>query len=281
MWNVPNKLIFPAIVVLTAILPLAGCSDGGAADARALLASADSALAAGNHRQALELLDTLGARHRDQTEIRRQALGVRARAMEALAIDSIEIVSVQLLEADAAMERLAPRMQHIPGPAEGVQGFWVPSGTDPNIMGSTALQGRVDDEGLFYIAVNVQRPGASVTSLRISDGPDAYTSATLPGERVLPTANGAVASFSPEAIAGLAPWLESHPGAREIEIAGSGRPATVRLTPALRGELLLCAQYSEARQNLRMAQIRREKYERMLAAARYQIANLATEPDHE
>ncbi len=270
MWNALNK-IFGITVLLCGIV---SCSDGGQGAARQLLAQADSALTAENYHQTLELLDTLNVRHRDQTAIRREGLLLRARAIEGLARDSISIASEELVAASENLEALRPRFTHIPGP-EGVTGFFVPNGTDTHIMGSTSLQARVDEDGLFYVVVNISGRCPGIQCITMSDGSDSYSSSAVTEARIIDVAGSQSASFSPEDVAGMGEWLSNHPSTSRIKITvRRGADAVINLTPALRNEIVECYRFSEALQAQRRASIHREKYERMLSTARDQIANL-------
>ncbi len=274
------KGICKIIAAATVFGGMAACGNSGADSARTLLAQTDSAIAAANYNQAIEILDTLNARHRDQTEARREGLRLRAIAMEGLARDSIQIASAELAAATAALDSLRPGFEHIAGPA-GVEGFFLPRGTSPAVMGSTSVQGRVDEQGYFYVVVNVsgRRPG--ISSLRVTAGADSWHSGDIAAARVVEVGASQSASFSPEDVDGLGEWLTAHPTAAKITIAGRRGDTEVRLTPALRAELTATATFARALQRQRLASIHREKYERMLATARDQIANLTQVPANE
>ncbi|MBO4977594.1 MAG: hypothetical protein J6C67_02620 [Muribaculaceae bacterium] len=262
--------------ILGATLLMCGvgaCGDAGAEGARSLLAQTDSAIAAANYNQAIALLDTLNARHRDQTEARREGLRLRAVAMEGLARDSIELASAELAAATVALDSLRPGFDHIAGP-EGVEGFFVPRGTSTAVMGATSVQGRVDEQGYFYVVVNVsgRRPG--ISSLRVEAGADSWHSGDIAAARIVDVGASQSASFSPEDVDGLGEWLAGHPSASKIVIVGRRGDTAVRLTPVLYRELTATAAFARALQRQRLASIHREKYERMLATARDQIANL-------
>lgn len=270
MWNALNKIFSMALLLCC----MASCSDGGQGAARELLAQADSALAAQNYHQALEVLDTLNSRHRDQTAVRREGLLLRARAFEGIARDSISIASDELVAASAVLDSLRPMFTHVPGP-EGVTGFFLPNGTESRIMGATALQARVDEDGLFYVVVNVsgRRPG--IQCITMTDGADSYTSSAVTDARIVDVAGSQSASFSPEDVEGMGQWLEAHPGASRASVTvRHGADVVINLTPALKKEIVRCYRFSQALQAQRRASIHREKYERMLATARDQIANL-------
>lgn len=269
------------ILAATALLAgAAACGNKGAEGARALLAQTDSAIAAANYNQAIEILDTLNARHRDQTAARREGLRLRAIAMEGLARDSIELAATELAAATMALDSMRPSFEHIAGPA-GVEGFFLPRGTSAAVMGTTSVQGRVDEQGYFYVVVNVSGRKPGISSLRIVSGGDSWHSGDIAAARVVDVGSSQSASFSPEDVDGLGEWLAAHPSASKITIVGRRGDTDVRLTAALRRELVSTATFARALQRQRLASIRREKYERMLATARDQIANLTEVPDND
>ena len=85
MYNAISKTICAAALVLAA----ASCGNADRDGASALLAESRTAVSNRDFTKAIELLDTINSRYRAQTEVRREALQVRAEAMEGIAIDSI------------------------------------------------------------------------------------------------------------------------------------------------------------------------------------------------
>lgn len=271
MFSALSKTIAAGIIAAA----LVSCGDSAADGARALYGQSEAAIAQGRYAEAIEFLDTLNSRYYEQTEVRREALGLRARAMEGIAIDSIQVLDGELAQWTMTVQELEPQFRHVPAPAPGMDGYWLPTGVDEHVMGATGVQARVSDEGYLYIVANVQGRKIGIRALRLCDGADQCVSADISPARVITVRGSESASFSPEEIGEFGPWLASHPGASKLVIVGSRGDANVRLTPALRNEISRCAAYSTAILSQRSATIRREKFERMLATARDQIANFA------
>ena len=187
-------------------------------------------------------------------------------------MDSIAAGDAILAAATMELETLQPQMKHVAGPA-GLEGYWLPAKTPEQIMGSTTVQGRVSDDGYFYIVANVQGRAIGLTTIALSDGGDSVESQPISPMRVVKVEGSETASFSPEDVEAVGAWLETHPGASKLVLKGSKGKADVKLTPALRDELTLTYKYARAMQARRLAAVHREKYERMLAAARDQLAN--------
>jgi len=100
MWN---ATIRPLLLAAAASLLLASCSDKDRKGAEELMARSEAEVSGGNYSGALVLLDTLNQRYPAQTEVRRQALRIRAKAMEGLVSDSISDVSRALAESTVAV----------------------------------------------------------------------------------------------------------------------------------------------------------------------------------
>ena len=96
MFSAINKTLCAALLV-----GLAACGNADREGAVALLDESRSAVSSRNFVKAIELLDTINSRYRGQTEIRREALAVRAEAMEGIAMDSISAGDQALAEAQA------------------------------------------------------------------------------------------------------------------------------------------------------------------------------------
>lgn len=257
---------------------LCSCGNNDKAGADALLAESQTAISNRQFAEAITLLDTLNARYPKQTAERRQGLQLRASAMEGLAMDSIAAGDQILATASMELERISPNFHHVAGPA-GLEGYWLHKKAPESIMGSTTVQGRVSDEGYFYIVANVQGRSIGLSTITISDGGEYVTSESISPIRVVKVEGSETASFSPEEVAKIGAWLEAHPNATKLTINGSKGKADVKFTAALRSQLLQTYQYSRAMQDKHRATVHREKYERMLAAARDQLANLTPVPE--
>lgn len=273
MFNAINKTLTAAALLLIA----AACGNADRDGAAALLEESRSAIGNRDFAKAIELLDTINTRYRAQTEIRREALQVRAEAMEGIAIDSIAAGDHALAEATLRVQNLEGGFKHIDSNV-GLDGYYLPKDATDKVMTATGIQPRVSDDGHFYIVANVQGRSIGLRAIRFMDGGEACESSSISPSRVLKVEGSEIASFTPEDLEGVGAWLESHNGAGKCVLLGAKGKIDVKVTSQLRKQLAACAAYSAALQAKRLALVHREKYERMLAAARDQLANLQQIP---
>lgn len=270
MFNAISKVL--SVTVLSAALLAASCTNKEAAGASDLLSRSQTAVSEHRYVDAVELLDTLNARYPRQTDVRREALRIRAAAMEGIAIDSISAGDRALAEATMVLDAIRPKFRHVESNV-GLEGYFLPVGVSEKMMGATSIQGRVTDKGYFYIVANVQNRSIGLRSLRLVAGSESVESEYVSPSRVVKVGTSETVSFSPEDIAALGPWLEQHAADKAV-LAGTKGKVDVKLNAKMRAELLDCYRFACALQAQRLASLHREKYERMLATARDQLANL-------
>jgi len=273
MFNAINKTFCAAAL----LLGLTACGNADREGAAALLDESRVAIENRDFAKAIELLDTINVRYRDQTEIRRDALVVRAEAMEGIAVDSISAGDQALAEATLKVQSLEGGFKHISSNV-GLDGYYLPKDASDKVMTATGIQPRVSEDGHFYIVANIQGRSIGLRAVQFSDGDESVESSSISPSRVLKVEGSEIASFTPEDLEGVGPWLESHDGASKCVLLGSKSKIDVKITSQLRKQLVACVAYSSALQAKRLALVHREKYERMLAAARDQLANLQPVP---
>ena len=165
--------------------------------------------------------------------------------------------------------------------APGIDGYYLPKGTDRRAFATTGIQGRVSDDGLFYIAASVAGRSIGLRALELRSGAETCTSADISPARVVTVRGSEAASFSPEEVDVLGRWLTAHRGQVKLVLRGRRSDISQALSARQQKEIVDCYAYAKALQEQRTASIRREKYERMLATARDQIANLTPAPDND
>lgn len=271
MLNAINKTLIASVVA--AACSLASCSDKEHDGAMALYQAAETGIAEARYSEALATLDTLNARYPEQTQVRRDALRLRAQAMQGLALDSISAGSEALAAATIDREARDPEFRHVDS-SVGLEGYFLPKGVDEKVMTGTCIQPRVSDKGFFYIVANVQGRSIGLRAIEFVDGAESASSADISPARIIRVEGSESASFNPEDLEGIGEWLLAHPGASKIVLKGSKSNASVKLDAKMRSQLVKCYEYSRALQAQRLARLKREKYERMLATARDQLANL-------
>lgn len=270
MFSAINKTLLGAMLLM---LSLASCGNKEREDAMALYAESEQAIAAGNYSDALVLLDTLNSRYSYQTQIRRDALRLRAMAMQGLATDSISAGSEALAVATISVEELRPGFRHVDS-SVGLEGYFIPKGAAEKVMTTTGIQPRVSDKGFFYIVANVQGKAIGFNYIEFVDGTSSISSSAISSARVVKVEGSESISLNPEDIEGVGAWVLDHPSFNKAVLHGTKGSVTVKIDDKLRKQIADCHKYSEALQAQRLASLKREKYERMLATARDQLANL-------
>ena len=270
MFTALNKTMAAGAIL---VMALTGCSDKEREGAQELYAKSEAAINASDYSGALILLDTLNSRYPGQTQVRKDALRLRAQAMQGMALDSISKESQLLAEATLEVDKWSPAFRHVDS-SVGLEGYYLPKSASEKVMTATCIQPRVSDQGFFYMVANVEGRSIGLRSLDFVDGAESISSSAISPSRVVKVEGSETASFNPEDLEGIGAWLVSHPGASKVILRGSKGNATVKIDNALRSQLTDCYQYSAALQALHVAKVRREKYERMLATSRDQLANL-------
>lgn len=270
---------FCAVAICGALFGLSGCGKSDKDLATELYNQAESQINQRHFSEALILLDTLDSRYHDQVEVRRMGLVVRAKAMQGLAMDSIQPASEALAQATIRVEELRDKFYHVDSNV-GLDGYFLPKGVDAKMMTATGIQARVSDKGLLYYVVNVQGRTLGLNSFAFVSGADQITSSEISPARIISVEGCESASFNPEDTEGMAQWLLNHDRNVKIVFIGSKGKTEVKMTDKLRQEILECYEYSSALQAQRKASIQREKLERSLQLFRDGEANFYTEPEH-
>ena len=106
MLNAINKTLIASVVA--AACSLAACSDKELDGAMALYQAAETGIGEARYSEALATLDTLNARYPEQTQVRRDALRLRALAIQGLALDSIWPEARLLLPQQSTARHVTP-----------------------------------------------------------------------------------------------------------------------------------------------------------------------------
>lgn len=279
MYNAVNKTLvslLTSMVMLVAVGALTSCSNADKENAQALLTQTEQQIEQKNYRDAIILLDTLNSRYPAQTQLRREGLRLRAVAMEGIAIDSIEAADRDLAVATLRLDSIRPLFKHITS-SVGLDGYFIPQEATDQVMTSTGISPRVSEKGYFYLVANVQGKAIGLKAVSFVDGAGEITSSEISASRVVSVEGSETASFNPEDLEGVGEWLAQHSSATKCVLKGSKSNVNVKLTAKERNQLVACYQFACALQSQRLASIHREKYERMLATARDQLANLTPE----
>ena len=223
-----------------------------------------------DYHASMTALDSLDARCAEVLDVRRKGMELRARNMEALTMVEIPRIDSMRCVAQLAVDSLAPHFVEITNNV-GLESYYVPKGSEKEFGNVSGIQPRVSQEGLFYIAANVQ--GRRI-GLRTLDFGGAATKALAP-DRVIEVEGSEIASYLPEDVEDVATWVLATSGPLSLDMVGEKGKVSVKIPAAGADRIRTAVHYADARQALRTANIRREQLERRLQIARDQAAALA------
>jgi len=267
MYNAIKTLI----LVVAAAACAAGCSaDHSRADAAdRLLTDARAKAAAKDYTAAITLLDTLDKSYRDCLEQRRAGTRLRTEALRDLTIDSIAANDARRQSLQLRIAELEPRFEHVD--IGGTGGFSV----DKSIytgdeMSHTVVQPRLDEDGLFYLAVGVAGRTIGITGLRYGDvatRPVSWDGPVIEGSEIMNLSSEYIGDFA-DAVAATGEQSAT------VTITGKRGNVPVRLDRKQLDAFRATLDYSRALTAHRNALIARERLERQLHNLRDALANL-------
>ncbi|MDE6271213.1 MAG: hypothetical protein K2M12_10240 [Muribaculaceae bacterium] len=274
MSNAANNL---ALAALIAAVALTGCKSESARRAEraeALRLEAETLASSGDYEQSIALLDSLDRTYHEQTDARRRALANRATAIEGLTLKKIAPADSLMALSQLRADSLATLFTWVEGPM-GLEGHYVANelkGHD--VTDATGIEPRVDPDGYLSIAAVVKGRSIGMNSLSLTTAAGNTRSAKADPSRVLNSEGSELTSFRQEDVSDLMQALvAAGDGPVALHIDGDKGSVEVKLTPALRDALVRSWQLAQARQQLRSAQIERERLERTLQTARNHKAN--------
>ena len=271
MYNAVKIYMLCIAVVMLGLF--AACKDNSRAEAAdKLLAEARQLTEACNYDGAMNLLDTLDVKFRDCIEQRKQGTRLRAEALIAMISDSISADDARRPQLIAALEALQPMFKKVD--IAGTDGFYVFkkifTGKE---MNSTGIQARVDEKGYFFVIANNVGHKIGLNALQYGNVMTLRSeSMAVEGSEIMSLPQESITDFS-DAIAG------APDGALKIEFVGSKGRATVKLSAAQAEAYKQTWQYAKLKQAVHLANVRREKYERQLAAMQEKLAALPVETE--
>lgn len=278
MFNAANKTkkIGAAVMLLGAAAVtqfITSCGNAEKDAAAEMVGRSEAMIDLHDYSGAMALLDSVDSRYRSLTDIRRQAMRLRARAIEGMTIDSIATADARLAAARLAVDELAPGFRHIDSSA-GLEGYYLPVKDSDKVLTSTCVQGRVSDDGHFYIIANLSGRRIGLNAVEFIDGSERASSPAVSPSRLIAVEGSETISLSPEEALEIGHWLVEHPSASAYELKGSKASVRNKLSADVRSRMIACVRYSDALKELRAASVRREMLERRLQIARDQLANM-------
>lgn len=270
MFNAANKTI-AAMMIAAALV---SCGENNKEKAQALLDEASSLVERGDYGAAIEVIDTLDTRYAKEIDVRKQGLLCRARAVEGLAKDSIIAADDMLTHSIEQMEAREKDFEHIELP-NGLDGYFIAKSIyEKNAMNKTGIQPRVEDsEGYFQLAVNIHGRKIGFERVSVNNGGNVVTTVAVNPGRLVTVEGSELVVLTQEEATPLVEALKANPGIDEYKLCGAKNSITVKLMSKMRDAIINSYDYAMSIQANRLAQIKREKFERQLQMARDQIAN--------
>lgn len=271
-----------AILMLPLLAGVCSCGSKTPGEAESMLQSIRDDMSAGRFDRAIVAMDSLDSRFPDATAIRSEALKIRPAAIEGATIAEIATADSTIAAVRKTIDSLSSLFDHVVNHKLVENYYVIRSARKPDIMTSTAIEPRVDEDFNFYLICSLQGKNIGLNSLTLSTGSASATTNTIPegDERSFASALGQKAVFSEadaEDLGRLA--LASRGADGTLTFNGRSGSKNLRLSASDLRAIADSYQFSQAHKSLVLAQIRREKLERQLQIARNQMANMTASPE--
>lgn len=235
-------------------------------EAESLIEQARSHKNNGEYDMALALLDSVDKSYRDCLEQRREGTRLRVETLHRLTIDSIEADEVRRVPLQAAIDSLSPMFLTVS--MKGTEGYRVFKKTfKGNEMERTCVQPRIDENGYFFVVVNLQGRKIQLKGISLGDVTAEGSSISMEGAEMM--------TLSQEAAAALSRAIESAPAGKiKINLVGQKGSVPVTLTADEAVAWRSTWHYAMLMQLMQTANVRREKYEYQLDKLQSQLDSL-------
>lgn len=273
MFNAANKLMAAALIAAAMV----SCGESDKDKAQALVDEASALVERGDYSGAIAVVDTLDARYAREIAVRKAGLLCRARAVEGLTKDSIIAVDDLLARSLEEIGASENDYRYIEMP-NGIDGYLIAKSIyDRDAMNKTCIQPRIDE--YFILAVNIRGRRIGFERITAGKGGQAVSTVAVNPSRMVTVEGSEMVTLTQEEAAPLVEYLMANPEVSECRLCGAKGSVDLKLTPAMRDAIVGSYRYALALQANRLAQIKREKFERQLQMARDQIANsMPSEP---
>lgn len=269
------------ILSIAAVVAMVSCGQSENPDARELYNQADQAFQAGDYASATILLDSLQKGYPSEIGIQREAMSLRPKVIEKVAM--LEIASIDsMANADKQfMEQLKPKLKWIKTPGM-IEGYWIDDKAyKPDFMNSTGIEARVSEIGQFYV-VSSSNPSVGHTSITLVIGDYSATTPEVAydGESNYRIGCGEVITFSPEqsdTIGALAAKFQPQTLPRNIKITFNGSKAkkSVNLTTAQTQGIANAYRYSSSIIRARDNEVKRQRLMKTIEIAQRQMQTMS------
>lgn len=177
MYNVVNKSIIVAATCFTLLSACGGSSSKN--EANSLVASADSAIKAGDYTYAIELLDTLQSRYPSELDARRKGLALRPAAIEGITINELQLTDSLQAFYSYEQDSLMQYFTFVNNP-ELVEGYYVIKElAQSTLFSRTGIEARVSPDGEFYVISSLTAKPVKHTSVTLKDASGSASTAAV------------------------------------------------------------------------------------------------------
>lgn len=264
MCNVFKSLVFIALSIC-----IAGCSgkNNRGEEADRLLEEAAEYKADHDYAAVMQTLDTLDIKYRDCLEQRRAGTLLRVETLLELTVDSIEADESRRGALKSSLDSLSSMFISVSLP--GTNGYKVAkalfSGHD---MDATFVQPRIDENGYLCVVANLTGRKIKLNSILCGDAEARGSSLSMEGSELM--------SVPQEYAAPLMDAVyNTKAGPVTLYLAGSGGKIPVKLTAKQAAAWRDTWRYVKLEQMMKLANVRREKYEYQLDKLRNQLDSLS------
>lgn len=289
MYNAYRRIAAAAYAVAIASVAMTSCKGGAdnkGAEAKIAFDKAQSALNSGDARECISLLDSLDSRFADDTDIMKQSMQLRPKALMQITVEDIAAADSTVTANKLLLDSLKPLMTHVNVP--GTEGYMLKSSmVDPAFMNKTGLSPRVSENGEFYLVSSVNPAGGlKHWSVSAVVGDMIATTDTVPYDGTLNfrTNNSEVITFTPAGSRGIGELVAAHEGfpVKILFNGQSGRTSSISLNAAQVDGIATAYRYAHAVNEMRDATINRDRLNARADKLREQIdATPATKIDTE
>ncbi|MCH5326909.1 MAG: hypothetical protein J1E29_06875 [Duncaniella sp.] len=269
MYNVPIKILFPAVVALM----LVSCGGNSSQQqAQAVVNQATDALNSGDFNRALLLADSVKTAWPEAIDARREALHISVRATEGLTLRKLESTDSLLTALSVTADSLKNFVKLVSNPVEN---YYIAAGDNPgDVYASSGLRARLSLEGDFYLIATLRPGGVKATSVMVSDGAATAATATVAydGERNDRSDGMERITFIAAECDSVGRFIFEHAGVPlKLTFSGSSTKS-VTLTPESAKRIAVLYDYASTLRRARVASVERERLSRALDMARAQAA---------
>lgn len=289
MYNAYRHIAAAACAVAIASVAMTSCKGGAdnkGAEAKIAFDKAQNALNNGNARECISLLDSLDSRFADDTDIMKQSMQLRPKALMQITVEDMAAADSTVNVNKLMLDSLKPLMVHVNVP--GTEGYMLKSSmVDPTFMNKTGLSPRVSENGEFYLVSSVNPAGGlSHWSVSAVVGDMIATTDTVPYDGTLNfrTGNSEVITFTPAGSRGIGELIAAHEGlpVKILFNGQNGRTSSISLNAAQVDGIATAYRYARAVNEMRDATIDRDRLNARADKLREQIdATPATKIDTE